>query len=214
MARVKIGNVYPTDEYLLSRCAPAGYGLGSTAVKLSQKDNLNTIKQNGWYYWDDNNKPANVPTTACTTYLQAMRVWTTAGGATCQELVDISGSTYQGCKMQRTIYIDTVFEWEWINPPMMKDYEFRTTERFNNHPVYTMLVDCGTTVEGTTTMAIPFEGLPIRYSACAGGVVSPYRPNNGDVYRFEVFVDGTNITLTVGSGEKGKTALVQVWYIK
>lgn len=214
MARVKIGNVYPPDAYLLARCAPAGYGLGATAVLLSSKDNLNTIKKNGWYYWNADNKPAGVPTTPATGYLQAMRVWTTAGGTCIQELVDISGSTYQGCKMQRTMYGDTVYEWEWVNPPVIDGYEFRTTERFRGLPVYTMLIDCGATVAGTTQKATPFDGLPIRYSACAGGVVSPYRPNDGDVYRFEVHVDGTNITLTVGSGEAGKTAYVQVWYTK
>lgn len=214
MGRVLIGNVRPSIDYLKEYFAPAGYGLGTASVFLTEEDDINTIKCNGWYYWNQDSKPANVPETACASYLQAMRVWTTASGATYQELVDIVGSTYQGCKMQRTIYGDTAYEWEWINPPMKLGYEFRTTERFNTHPVYTMLVDCGTTVAGTTQKANPFEGLPIRYSASAGGVVSPYRPNDGDVYRFEVFVDGTNITLTVGSGETGKPALVQVWYIK
>lgn len=214
MARVKIGNVRTPIDYLKQYFAPAGYGLGAAAVLLTSKDDVNTIKANGWYYWNADNKPANVPTSPSTGYLQAMRVWTTAGGTCIQELVDISGSTYQGCKMQRTIYGTTVFEWEWVNPPMMASYEFRTTERFRGLPVYTMLVECGTTVAGTTQKANPFEGLPIRYTACAGGVVSPYRPNDGDTYRFEVFVDGTNITLTVGSSEAGKPAYVQVWYTK
>lgn len=216
MARVKIGNVYPTDEYLLGRCAPTGYGLGVGSVLLSAKDNLDTIKANGWYYWNADNKPAGVPETASTGYLQAMRVWTTAGGTCIQELVDISGSTFQGCKMQRTMYGNNVFEWEWINPPVTAGYEYRTTERWNNRSVYTMLVDCGVTVAGTKQIDNPTGGTPIRYAATSGGAVSPYRPGGVEstVYLFEVSVDSQKIHLNVGTGEAGKNAYVQIWYVK
>ena len=214
MAKVKIGNVYPTDEYLLKRCAPAGYGLGKAAVKLTSEDDLNKIKFNGWYYWDDNNKPTNVPTTACTTYLQAMRVLTTAGGATYQELVDTSGSTYQGCKMQRTIYLDTVFDWEWINPPAIQGYEFRTTERWNGKPVYTKLFDFGVSADGASIAHGLNPNPIIRYSAVAGSIPLPHLNAVEPEYQITVSVGATNITMACGASRTGLQTYVQLWYTK
>ena len=89
MARIKIGNVRTPIDYLKQHFAPAGYGLGASAVLLTSKDDVNTIKVNGWYYWNADNKPANVPATPATGYLQAMQVRTTAGGTCLQELADI-----------------------------------------------------------------------------------------------------------------------------
>lgn len=50
MARVKIGNVYPTDEYLLERCAPAGYGLGGDTTQYITFDQIDTTYTNGLYW--------------------------------------------------------------------------------------------------------------------------------------------------------------------
>lgn len=214
MARVKIGNVYPTDEYLLNRCAPAGFGLGTAAVKLTAEDDLNTIKANGWYYWDENDIPANVPTTAGTTYLQSMRVWTTEGGATLQELVDAVGSDFQGCKMQRTIYNDAIFEWEWINPPVVTGYEFRTTERWNGKSVYTQLFDFGVSANGAS-IAHGLNPNPIvRYSAVAGTIPLPHFNTAQPAYQITVSVGATDITMACGASRTGLQTYVQVWYIK
>lgn len=36
---------------------------------------------------------------------------------------------------------DTWKPWEWVNPPMVQDNEYRTTERFRRKPVYTMAIN-------------------------------------------------------------------------
>lgn len=214
MGRILLGNVrQPTDE-LLEFFAPAGYGLGTVAVKLTAEDDLNTVKFNGWYYWGYDDKPANVPTTPCTSYLQAMRVWTTAGGATYQELVDIVGSSYQGCKMQRTIYSDTVFEWEWVNPPMMSGYEFRTTERYLVKPVYTKLFDFGPSADGVSIAHELNPSTIIRYSAVAGSIPLPHFNTVEPEYQITVSVGATNITMACGESRTGLQTYVQVWYVK
>lgn len=214
MTKVKIGNVYPSDEYLLARCAPIGYGLGAAAKLLTSKDDLNTIKANGWYYWNDNNKPANVPTTENTNYLQAMRVWTTAGGTCYQELVDMVGSVYQGCKMQRTIYGNNVYEWEWVNPPMMAGIEYRTTERRQGKAVYTKLVDCGA-IPNAESKIVAHNCAAIMMIRCCGttnlGTTIPYRWN--DSYT-AVSADRTNIHLCTNADFSGQTCMVQLWYTK
>lgn len=58
MARVKIGNVHPSDEYLLERCAPAGYGLGKQAVQITD---LDTARKCGLYAFSSvcNNRPVD-----------------------------------------------------------------------------------------------------------------------------------------------------------
>lgn len=51
MARVHIGNVFPSDDYLLARCAPAGYGLGEDIIKkYIDKADLDNTFVNGLYW--------------------------------------------------------------------------------------------------------------------------------------------------------------------
>lgn len=43
--------------------------------------------------------------------------------------------------------------WEWVNPPMTLGVEYRTTERWNDAPVYTMLINFGAMPNATTGYA-------------------------------------------------------------
>lgn len=54
----------------------------------------------------------------------------------------IESLEYPGC-FYYSISLGMAETPEWINPPMVPGVEYRTTERFNGQPVYTMLVDCG-----------------------------------------------------------------------
>ena len=193
---------------------PAGYGLGAKSKLLTSANDLNQIKANGWYYWHRTSAPANIPTMEHTGYMTSMRVWTSDGGVVLQELMDMTDTVSKGAKIQRFAYNGAFYDWEWSNPPLFPDKEYRTTELWNGKSLYTMLVSLGTLAEGTKQIAKPFTGTPIRYAANAGNMVSPYRPNGSDSNRFEVFVDGANITVTAGSGVVGKMAYVQVWYTK
>ena len=47
-------------------------------------------------------------------------------------------------------------EKEWINPPMVKNFSYRTTERFQGKPVYTKAVDLGR-LPNCTVQWYPFE---------------------------------------------------------
>lgn len=48
-----------------------------------------------------------------------------------------------GCKLRKTLFKGVWSPWEFENPPMEVGKEYRTTERYNNKPVYVKLVDCG-----------------------------------------------------------------------
>lgn len=53
-----------------------------------------------------------------------------------QEEIQIVSEDYPGC-----CYRMVGGEQEWINPPMMLETEYRTTERFNGKPVYVFVIN-------------------------------------------------------------------------
>ena len=118
-------------------------GAAIVAVKLSSGDSLDSIKTNGWYYWDWGDPPMGIPDSTGANYMRAMRVWTGNGGECCQEMVDMSDSPYTGGMVRRTIYGSIVYPWEWVNPPMTLGIEYRTTQRCNGKPVYAKAVEVG-----------------------------------------------------------------------
>lgn len=206
MARVKIGNVRTPIDYLKQFFAPAGYGLGKQGTPISD---LDTATKCGWYEFGSGCIGAPF------VYGVAL-VLNRYDLGIVQLVFDTAGNTWHenGAIVKRLYINDAWEEWEWFNPPMTPGVEYRTTERWMGKPVYTTLIDFDFTVEGTTSRMLPFGGQPIRYSASANGVVSPYHPGSGDGNNFEVYVDGIEITLTAGSAVVGKKVYVQLWYWK
>lgn len=133
MARVKIGNVYPTDEYLLERCAPAGFGLG---VKNGHDcTDCNEAILNGTYYiYGESaiNHPGNSMQYGC---LDVKRRG--------NYITQIVHYDYYEAKRFSKDGGTTWGNWEWVNPPMALGVEYCTTERYMGKPVYTMLFDMG-----------------------------------------------------------------------
>ena len=68
--------------------------------------------------------------------------------------------SYNGLTMQRNLYGGVWGEWEYVNPPMMLGQEYRTTERYNGNPVYTMVFDCGEVAVSQKQVTIP--GVPAK----------------------------------------------------
>ena len=139
MARVKIGNVFPSDEYLLSRCAPAGFGLGEKKTKsIDNAAQVDSLYENGWYAYYNNYEPL-VPNVLLTAY-GAIRV--DAGGLATRQT--FYPRTNPSCaRVRGATDLGPWSEWEWVNPPMDVGVEYRTTERYMGKPVYAKLVDCG-----------------------------------------------------------------------
>ena len=131
----------------LANKAPGGYGLG-IAVNLFNGD-VNEYHGNGFYAWGSV-KPKNAPTLLRDegTYMYMF------------EFGDSSGFTQiMGCYIQTSpgLICRQAFaksggvqfaEWEWINPPMALNTEYRTTERHLGKPVYVKAVDCGEITNG------------------------------------------------------------------
>lgn len=119
-------------------------------------------------------------------------------------------------------------DYEWINPPMHPNVEYRTTERWNGRVVYTQMFKLATIGESITytTMANPTGGYPIRFEAVAmssdTSIVAPdidYIVEGGPKIRLSVSVDKNYIK---GCWSSGLNALytanplsiyVRVWYV-
>ena len=101
--------------------------------------------------------------------------------------------------------------------PMIPGVEYRTTERWNGKPVYTMLVNCGEVVSGTS-VTYAQNVTTIHFAGFAGGVPLPYLGSAGFDGEWTIWMqikDGT-ITVHGGSGYANTTinTKVQVWYTK
>lgn len=201
--------------------APAGYGLGGGSYQLTSANNLNTIRENGWYSWGSSSKPTNTPTGDSTTYLDVMRV-TGTGSACIQEVFDVSNSSNCGLKMQRIIYGSSyVSAWEWVNPPMTLGVEYRTTERWGGKPVYVKLVNFGTMPNNTqksisvsttgVTQVIYAEGIA-RHSA--GVTHVPLGGHLAVAVVTEVFSTNIALTLQASTDFSAWSAMVLLKYVK
>lgn len=207
MAKVKIGNVFPSDEYLLTRCAPTGYGLGVSALKAV--DDCDNAVKNGWYLI--NASAANSPFRNAH---GAMRV----DVHTTSHIVQTAYSgafTGKGVVILRRVMFSGVWqEWEYITPLMVVGDEYRTTERWQGKAVYTKLVDCGA-MPNSESKIVAHNCAAIMMIRCCGttnlGTTIPYRWN--DSYA-AVSADRTNIHLCTSTDFSGQTCMVQLWYTK
>lgn len=116
--------------------APAGYGLGGYAQKVTD---FNTVFGSGWYY---GNNAANAPF-----HYSLVQVFSANESRAVQIGYDVSHNTssryaYGEIAVRRCT--EGVWgEWECVNPSMIPGVEYRTTERWNGKAVYTQLVDFG-----------------------------------------------------------------------
>jgi len=121
-------------------------------------------------------------------------------------------------------YLDGVWEaWEYNQPPMAVDVEYRTTERRNKKPVYTMLVNCGQWEdEKVVYVTLSGAGHPFRFDGSVNGYVIPFFYNDqfDDASSCKVNVvpweNGLRVSMGGGTSEAfaGAQTYVQVWYTK
>ena len=170
-------------------------------MRLTAQADLNDVRTNGWYDWLSGSAPANAPGGPCTGSMYSMRVFS-RGNACIQECCDTT--SYRGCRIQRTLNDDVIGEWEWINPPMVTGYEFRTTQRYNGKPVYMQLVNFGA-LPASSTKSVTVAGMyyPISIVGTTSGSRSIPHANyitvRGSSQSIEVAttIDYSNTTATL-----------------
>ena len=112
--------------------ASAGYGLGENISSKDALEDANSATLSGWYKIDANTKNG-VGASA------VLRV----DGYSSRYATQTALSASTGHIKKRTCIENVWSEWEWENPPLAKNVEYRTTERCGTAPVYTKLVDVG-----------------------------------------------------------------------
>lgn len=136
--------------------APAGFGLGGACVNIRD---WNNAVNNGFYV-------GNVNTT---------------DGSWWQGFVVKNSDSYISQRAYRASN-NGVLEahrekteagwqsWEWVNPPMYPNTEYRTTERYNGKPIYTAVVSLELGSSATSTATLP--SIPVDVVSISGTAIS------------------------------------------
>lgn len=213
MGRNPIGCVYPSNAYLLQRCAPAGYGLGDRAVDLPADSDLDHIWKFGLYKVHDGVPVAHAPYTAGVVlvlpYDERYMIQ-----------VFFQQNTYDTQRVIRKCTAGAWGPWEWLDFPMYPNIEFRTTERWSGMPVYTTLLETGVLNEVRNVVGTPFAAHRVlRQCGYIDSYSLPYIDGALDSAN-SAWVNATvndgkiELTFHIGASLIGKNAVVRLWYTK
>lgn len=197
--------------------APDGYGLGKDqGFTITSGGDCNYARENGWYY-------VTGALNAAHEYDHSMLVVTYGTGAIQQ--IAFMGSAFSSNTniAVRKCSNGNWSAWEWINPPMSPGVEYRTTERwYNGSPVYTQIVNLGTTTEDCS-FNISISGL-IALVRAVPSLHNTYCTDwdiDAGVHATNQFYfcpaktsTGVVIYARCGSNYTGKTLIAQIWYTK
>lgn len=211
MAKVLIGNVYPSDEYLLARCAPAGYGVGGYCKNIDHWDNATAC---GWYSTANGSPTASIDATVWAGEVMADPL---TGQITQTVRAQGKDATYAATRH----FFDNLWSpWEWVNPPMEIGVEYRTTERWQGKPVYYKVVDFGG-LPNETTATVPigveniewaFLDLSKSWAGPASDLTTNYVTNSAAIT--ELIVSEGQISITTNASMTGTLAYIAVKYTK
>ena len=149
----------PTDELywmpLLTGLdfAPGGYGLGVTAYELPYIADANVALQTGWYRID-------ISTANGVGASGVMRVDAYSDASFCQTIYSGTYSSAYPVILERWYRNGWDAEWSWVNPPLMANVEYRTTERVDGKAVYKKRDSNGKILYRLDGSSTWIEGLP------------------------------------------------------
>lgn len=135
-------------------------------------------------------------------------------------LESTSGSTYRGCVLCRTFDGNTTpGPWEWINPPLNPNVEYRTVERYQGKPVYVKLIDFGALPNNSVKM-VEYAGGDATtrtieaHGVMAGGYVIPGSTgSNGYPDQvLDIITDNTHVGVITHTDRSSYTAQIVVKY--
>ena len=109
-------------------------------------------------------------------------------------------------------------EKEWINPPMVLNAEYRTTERWRDSAVYTKLIDLGKATDGKAiewgvtksrllSVDVTLGSYPLRLRTAGESAT-------GSAYYATAYVVSASITIYCGASAAGGDTFAKIRYIK
>ena len=200
--------------------APGWHGLGAGARMLSAADDLNNVWENGWTAWNES-IPQNAPFPYCACLTSNM-------GSSL--VIHQTMYTSDGYTLQR-FYNGGTGGWkpfEWVNPPLYQDGEYRTTERFLGKPVYAYIKKIGACASGASVYEaignVNPQHIISAYGSVDGDMNLPHIygvPGSADERDYSIHLAvvpslTTNIAITIFCGAKRSfsSAYVCVKYTK
>lgn len=192
--------------YALGAFAPAGYGLGKqNEVTITSLSALDNTYLNGWYKFqtfDEENIEGH----------KLGLLYVNSSTSSVEQIFVPYRNPYRLIRVNHAE--DGWGVWEYENPPMVLGVEYRTTERWQNKPVYTMLVDCGI-MPNYNQKQIAFNPNATRALRCVGQASDGGSiPSLYDGNQISAFAYTGYIYITTNYDAGGGTATAQVWYIK
>lgn len=211
-----------TLDELLSGKAPAGYGYGELPRQFIYTDDTDGSK----FEAGIQSFITGMPTSR--QYLIAFQSYPFIDTASFHgtivrtgSAVTLQGTDYYGTSIQR-VYDDSSGwkPWEWVNPPMRPNVEYRTTERYLGKPVYKKLVSLGKVVAGNNSIlgfvtdlgAIYFKSISVHL----GPVATPLFAENSLSGWFSAYITtiSDDLNFYVGGGFANYDAYAFAEYIK
>lgn len=171
MARIPIGNVYPSDEYLMARCAPAGFGLGKHATLITDLDSMRVC---GFFNFGEGAIGSPFP------YGGVLLVLSKGTSFVQLAFNSVSADWGGAGGIARRIGGETSwYDWEYLNPPMAPNVEYKTLERWAGKPVYRKLVTFKLTEGTSAEITVPhginnFKGLVRQFAVLQDKFQLPY----------------------------------------
>lgn len=200
--------VNETDALRKMDAAPAGYGLGTVGEWV---EDLNNAKNNGFYSWKKT--ALNIPFDyGCLLVLNR-------GNTRIAQIAIDPYMSYCGQMAVRHCSSDVWGDWEYINPPMSVDVEYKTVERWRGKPVYTKLINCGALPNNSSKNVAVGVSAPyiVRSNICVTdstrNIQLPYFLADGTLVVKHLFT-GSNLQITTNSDYSGYTAYARIWYTK
>lgn len=204
---------------ILALTAPAGYGLGENHA--ATHNDIDAITITGWYVVNGAKLPAELAPYQGNSLLRHEAFDEYHAVQTLYPQGETTGAGNRATKAIRVKEGGVWYPWEWVNPPMYPDKEYRTTRRFMGKPVYVKAVDFGA-LPNATAKNVAHGVANIQYVIDNGGARSDGSNipcdfgtlTNTDASKIDLGVGRNDIVITTNVWSEGLTATVWMAYTK
>ena len=193
--------------YAKGAFAPAGYGLGGISPTLT--GNMEKVYANGIYQWGSPS-PSDAPFN-----YSAMQV-INRNMQTATQIV-YSHNRVNAEPIARRIRMNNVAgAWEYFNPPMKENVEYRTTEMFLYQPVFVKLIPVGPFPEPNTQAVYEYSKENCTPISVFGCTKSSHKclPYFDLTNRIDVSALNNEVRIYTNHNVTGEQGYICVYYIK
>ncbi len=130
--------------------------------------------------------------------------------------VVIDAVSSNGFHIRKRKFNGAWFPWEYVNPPMQENVEYRTTERYNNKPVYKKLVNFGTMPNNAVKSVnyVPPEQTSICKAIAISGRVGTGSTLIGYPNVVYIYAENGKVNIKTDTNMSTYSVVVEVHYFK